>query len=88
MLEYMLVRTEDQPILAQSQGQLRWIVIDEAHNYIGSQAAELTLLLRGCYMLSAAALTRYTSSLPRQTIAGSGTTWMSGCASSWPTSLV
>ena len=46
MLEYMLVRAEDQPILAQSQGQLRWIVIDEAHNYIGSQAAELTLLLR------------------------------------------
>lgn len=46
MLEYMLVRTEDQPILTQSQGKLRWIVIDEAHNYIGSQAAELTLLLR------------------------------------------
>lgn len=46
MLEYMLVRTEDQPILAQSQGKLRWIVIDEAHTYIGSQAAELTLLLR------------------------------------------
>lgn len=46
MLEYMLVRAEDQPILAQSQGKLRWIVIDEAHNYIGSQAAELTLLLR------------------------------------------
>lgn len=46
MLEYMLVRTEDQPILAQSQGKLRWIVLDEAHNYIGSQAAELTLLLR------------------------------------------
>jgi DEAD/DEAH box helicase domain-containing protein len=46
MLEYMLVRTDDQPILAQSQGTLRWIVIDEAHNYIGSQAAELTLLLR------------------------------------------
>lgn len=46
MLEYMLVRNEDQPILAQSQGKLRWIVIDEAHNYMGSQAAELTLLLR------------------------------------------
>ena len=46
MLEYMLVRGEDKPILAQSQGKLRWIVIDEAHNYIGSQAAELTLLLR------------------------------------------
>ena len=46
MLEYMLVRTEDRPVLRQSQGLLRWIVIDEAHNYIGSQAAELTLLLR------------------------------------------
>ena len=46
MLEYMLVRSEDKPILDQSQGTLRWIVIDEAHSYIGSQAAELTLLLR------------------------------------------
>ena len=46
MLEYMLVRTEDQPILNQSRGKLRWIVIDEAHTYLGSQAAELTLLLR------------------------------------------
>jgi len=46
MLEYMLVRNEDQPILKKSQGRLRWIVIDEAHTYIGSQAAELTLLLR------------------------------------------
>ena len=45
MLEYMLVRNEDRPILNQSQGQLRWIVIDEAHTYLGSQAAELTLLL-------------------------------------------
>ena len=46
MLEYMLVRTEDRPILDQSQKKLRWIVIDEAHTYLGSQAAELTLLLR------------------------------------------
>ncbi|MFO7901629.1 MAG: DEAD/DEAH box helicase, partial [Pirellulaceae bacterium] len=46
MLEYMLVRSEDRPILEQSQGQLRWIVVDEAHTYVGSQAAELTLLLR------------------------------------------
>ena len=46
MLEYMLVRNEDRPILNQSQGTLRWIVIDEAHTYVGSQAAELTLLLR------------------------------------------
>jgi DEAD/DEAH box helicase domain-containing protein len=46
MLEYMLVRNEDRPILDQSQGRLRWVVIDEAHSYMGSQAAELTLLLR------------------------------------------
>ena len=46
MLEYMLVRTGDRPILQQSRGKLRWIVLDEAHTYIGSQAAEMALLLR------------------------------------------
>ena len=46
MLEYMLVRFEDRPILEQSQGKLRYIVLDEAHTYVGSQAAELSLLLR------------------------------------------
>lgn len=46
MLEYMLIRPEDEPILAQSQGKLEWIVLDEAHTYIGSQAAEAALLLR------------------------------------------
>lgn len=46
MLEYMLVRASDRRILEQSQGRLRWIVIDEAHTYLGSQAAELALLLR------------------------------------------
>jgi DEAD/DEAH box helicase domain-containing protein len=46
MLEYLLVRGEDRPILEQSKGCLRWIVVDEAHSYIGSQAAELALLLR------------------------------------------
>ncbi|MEH6628886.1 MAG: DEAD/DEAH box helicase [Motiliproteus sp.] len=46
MLEYMLVRSIDKPILEKSQGQLRWIVLDEAHTYMGSQAAELSLLLR------------------------------------------
>lgn len=46
MLEYMLVRAQDAPILEKSKGKLRWIVLDEAHNYIGSQAAELALLLR------------------------------------------
>ena len=46
MLEYMLVRAADGPILAQSSGRLRWIVLDEAHTYVGSQAAEMALLLR------------------------------------------
>lgn len=46
MLEYMLVRRNDAPIIRASRGQLRWIVIDEAHTYLGSQAAELSLLLR------------------------------------------
>ncbi len=46
MLEYMLVRMEDRPILEKSRGGLRWIVLDEAHTYIGSQAAEMALLLR------------------------------------------
>ena len=46
MLEYMLVRTQDASIIEQSQGKLEWIVLDEAHTYIGSQAAELALLIR------------------------------------------
>lgn len=46
MLEYMLVRQVDAPILEKSQGKLRWIILDEAHTYMGSQAAELSLLLR------------------------------------------
>lgn len=46
MLEYMLVRTADAPILEHSQGKLEWVVLDEAHTYIGSQAAEAALLIR------------------------------------------
>ncbi|MEP4599114.1 MAG: DEAD/DEAH box helicase [Cyclobacteriaceae bacterium] len=46
MLEYMLIRTEDRPILNASQDKLKYIVLDEAHTYIGSQAAELALLIR------------------------------------------
>ncbi len=46
MLEYMLIRNVDAPILTQSQGKLEWLVLDEAHSYIGSQAAELALLIR------------------------------------------
>ena len=46
MLEYMLIRTEDRPIIDHSQGTLRWIVLDEAHTYQGSRSAEIALLLR------------------------------------------
>lgn len=48
MLEYMLVRQVDSPILeiSRQQKSLRWIVLDEAHTYVGSQAAEMSLLLR------------------------------------------
>lgn len=46
MLEYMLVRRLDRPIIDSSQGTLRWIVLDEAHTYVGSAAAEIALLMR------------------------------------------
>ncbi|SUA55834.1 ATP-dependent helicase [Oligella urethralis] len=48
MLEYMIVRQADAPIIQQSKKQksLRWIVLDEAHTYVGSQAAELAMQLR------------------------------------------
>lgn len=48
MLEYMMVRQIDAPIIQRSREEksLRWIVLDEAHTYVGSQAAELALQLR------------------------------------------
>jgi len=46
MLEYMLVRNADVPILEKSQGSLRWILLDEAHTLTGSNAAEIALLIR------------------------------------------
>lgn len=48
MLEYMLVRKHDKPILNTSREKksLRWIVLDEAHTYSGSSAAELALQIR------------------------------------------
>ncbi|PAQ12106.1 DEAD/DEAH box helicase [Mesorhizobium temperatum] len=46
MLEYMLVRPQDRPILEASRGRLKWIVLDEAHTLVGSAAAEVALLLR------------------------------------------
>lgn len=46
MLEYMLIRANDKRIIDKSKGKLKYIVLDEAHTYIGSQAAELSLLLK------------------------------------------
>ena len=46
MLNYMMVRTEDQQILEKSRGKLRWILLDEAHTYTGSSATELSLQIR------------------------------------------
>lgn len=46
MLNYMLLRNKDRTILEKSEGKLRWILLDEAHTYTGSAAAELALQLR------------------------------------------
>ncbi|MCQ4040216.1 DEAD/DEAH box helicase [Riemerella anatipestifer] len=46
MLEYMLVRNADVPIIQKSKGKLRWILLDEAHTLTGSKAAEMALLIR------------------------------------------
>lgn len=46
MLEYMLVRREDKPILEKSKGKLKWIILDEAHTYIGSQSADIAMLIK------------------------------------------
>jgi ATP-dependent helicase YprA (DUF1998 family) len=46
MLEYMLIRQRDAPIFERSHGTLDFVVLDEAHSYVGAQAAELSLLLR------------------------------------------
>ncbi|MEA1071764.1 DEAD/DEAH box helicase [Sphingomonas sp. LY160] len=46
MLEYMIVRRIDRSLIENSRGKLRWIILDEAHSYIGSAAAEIALLIR------------------------------------------
>jgi hypothetical protein len=50
MLEYMLVRTADAPILRASRSKLQWVVLDEAHTYVGSQAADVALLRNGALL--------------------------------------
>lgn len=48
LLNYMLVRDKDKPILtiSKTNDSLRWILLDEAHTYTGSAASELALQLR------------------------------------------
>ena len=46
MLEYLLVRNADVPIIEKSKGKLRWIILDEAHTLTGSAAEEMALLIR------------------------------------------
>jgi ATP-dependent helicase YprA (DUF1998 family) len=46
MLEYMTVRRVDRTLIENSRGTLRWIILDEAHGYVGSAAAEIALLIR------------------------------------------
>ncbi|MFH7010827.1 DEAD/DEAH box helicase [Flavobacterium sp. FlaQc-52] len=46
MLEYILVRDKDVPLLDNSKGKLRWILLDEAHTLVGSAALEMALLIR------------------------------------------
>lgn len=46
MLEYMLLRKADEPIIHASQGLLSWFVIDETHTYSGAGADELAMLIR------------------------------------------
>lgn len=48
LLNYMLVRKLDHPIIEKSRANksLRWILLDEAHTYTGSAATELALQLR------------------------------------------
>lgn len=46
MLEYILIRNKDRDLLKNSEGKLRWILLDEAHTLTGSSASEMALLIR------------------------------------------
>ncbi|GAB4413672.1 MAG: DEAD/DEAH box helicase [Anaerolineae bacterium] len=44
MLEYLLLRPKDSPLF--ESGRWRYIVLDEAHTYVGAQGIEVAMLLR------------------------------------------
>ncbi len=45
MMEYILTRPDDQPILCAAEG-LRFLVLDELHTYRGRQGADVAMLVR------------------------------------------
>lgn len=46
MLEYLLLRPQDLSLFPEGQATWRFIVVDEAHVYDGTQGAEIAMLLR------------------------------------------
>ena len=46
MLEYLLVRQVERPLLETATGDLRFLVMDELHVYRGRQGADVAMLLR------------------------------------------
>lgn len=46
MLEYILLRRADEPLINPENKSLRWVVIDETHTYTGAGATEMAMLLR------------------------------------------
>ncbi len=46
MLEYLLLRPEDNSLFTANDNNWKFIVVDEAHVYDGSQGAEVSMLLR------------------------------------------
>lgn len=46
MLEYLLLRPEDTSLFSRGEDTWKFIVVDEAHVYDGSQGAEIAMLLR------------------------------------------
>ncbi len=46
MLEYMLIRPDERPLVQQATRELRFLVMDELHVYRGRQGADVAMLLR------------------------------------------
>lgn len=50
MLEYILLREADRPLINEENKSLKWVVIDETHTYTGAGAAEMAMLLRRVFL--------------------------------------